>query len=583
MSSVAPPSDRWDLRLWPGLVLVAVVAFGLFVPVRVAPQSRFHFIGFVGGPVLGTLLGILWWTTFARTSRPERVWVPLLFFLPSLAVAGLDAAGGDIPPMLPLVFGLPFVLALWVGWLALSASLTRPIRLTGLAVLMTCGWVAVALVRLDGTDGDMMPGIALRFGQRAEDLAKKKLGERGLASKVRPLRETVEPTLDWAEFRGPNRDSSLSGVKINADWEKHPPKLLWKQEIGPGWGSFAAVGDRLFTQEQRGDDELIVCYAAATGEEIWRHAEPEKFYEQIAQAGPRATPTYSDGRIYAQGATGVLVCLNAEDGKLVWKINIKDGTGGVVPQWGYASSPLVLGGKVIVYTGGPGGKGTSAFDTATGKLVWSAGKATHGYSSAQRVSVAGVEQVLMLSDIGLESFDPGTGKVLWEFPWVMKGMNRVTQPTVLGDGEFLIGAGVQVLGTKRVKVTYTADTWKAEEVWFTRKVHPYFNDGVIFAGHYYGYASKSLVCMSLTDGRVLWDAGAKYGHGQVLLLRDSGLLLVQAADGKVYLVKATPDEHVEEARLDALDGKTWNHPIVNRGRLFVRNGAWAAAYQLTTE
>lgn len=584
MSSVALPSGRWNVRLWPGLALVALVALALFVPVRVAPQSVFHFAGFVGGPILGTLLAILWWTTYARTSRPERVWVPLLFVLPSLAVAALDIAGGDIPPFLPLVFGLPFVLALWVGWLVVTAPLDKSVRRTGLAVLMVAGWLIVGMLRMEGTDGDMMPDrLALRFSPRAEDRAKKKLDERPLVPASAPLTESVTPTLDWAEFRGPNRDGILPGVKVAADWAKNPPKLLWKQEIGPGWGTFAAVGDRLFTQEQRGDDELVVCYDAATGGEIWRHAEPEKFYEQIAQAGPRATPTYSDGRIYAQGATGILVCLNAEDGKPVWKTNIKDGTGGIVPQWGYASSPLVLNGKVVVYTGGPDGKGTSAFDAATGKLVWSAGKASHGYSSAQRVRVAGVEQVLMLSDYGLEAFDPNTGKVLWAFEWVMKGMNRVTQPTVIGDGEFLIGAGVQVLGTKRVKVTRAGDTWKAEEVWFTRKVHPYFNDGVIFGGHYYGYASKSLVCMSLMDGSVAWDAGTKYGHGQVLLLKDSGLLLVQAVDGKVYLVKATPDEHDEVAKLDALDGKTWNHPVVNRGRLFVRNGQWAAAYQLKTE
>lgn len=582
MSSVALPSDRWNLRLWPGLVLVAAVAFFLLVPVRVAPQSLFHFISFFAAPGSAALLAVLWWTTYSRSARPERLWVPLMFVLPAFVVAGLDIAGGDVMPMLPLVFGFPFVLALWVGWLALSVPLAKSFRATGLAVLMACGWVAVGLVRIDGTDSDMMPRFVLRFSERAEDRAKQ-LDDRTLAGKVRPLRETADPKLDWSDFRGPNRDGILTGVKIDADWEKNPPKLLWKQEIGPGWGSFAAVGDRLFTQEQRGDNEAVVCYAADTGTEIWRHFEKTKFYEQVAQAGPRATPTYSDGRIYAQGATGILVCLNAEDGKLVWRTDIKQEAEAVLPQWGFASSPLVLNNNVIVYTGGLEGKGTAAFDATSGKRVWSAGQATHGYSSAQRVVIAGVEQVLMLSDFGLESFDIGTGKVLWEFAWPKAGINRVTQPTVIGDGEFLIGTGVQILGTKKLKVTRAGDAWTVEELWFTRKVHPYFNDGVVAGDHYYGFASKSLVCMSLMDGSVLWDAGTKYGHGQVLLLKDAGLLVVQGMDGKVFLVKATPDDHVEEARLNALDGKTWNHPVVNRGRLFVRNGEWAAAYQLKTE
>lgn len=580
MSSVAVPSGRWNLRLWPGLALVAAVAFCLFVPVRVAPQSMFHFLSFMIGPILASLLAVVWWTTFARATRPERVWVPVLFLLPAFAVAALDVMRNDLP-VLPLVFGAPFVLALWVGWLTLSIPFEKSFRLTGVAVLMVCGWVSVGLVRMEGTDGDMLPRLAYRFAPRAEDTAKTERDGRTPFRKVVPL--VPDPALDWAEFRGPNRDGILTGIRIDPDWHKNPPKLLWKQKIGPGWGSFTAVGDRLFTQEQLGENEAVVCYDAATGGEIWRHEEAAKFYESIAQAGPRATPTFADGKVYAQGATGILLCLTAEDGKLVWKTDIEDGSGGLVPQWGYASSPLVLNGKVIVYTGGPGGKGTSAFDAATGKLAWSAGKASHGYSSAQRVTVAGVEQVLMLSDFGLESFDPATGKVLWAFDWFKAGINRATQPTVIGDGEFLIGTGVQILGTKRLKVTKAGDAWSVAEVWFSKKAHPYFNDGVIFGDHFYGFASKSLVCVSLKNGEVLWNAGTKYSYGQVVLLKDSGLLVVQAESGKVFLVKATPDDHTEEAKLDAIPGKTWNHPVVNRGRLYVRNGEWAAAYELKTE
>ncbi len=571
-------SEKWPVRLWPGLLILAFVAFGLFGAIRIAPQSGFHMFAFVVALAVGPILALAWWVTFARATRPERVWVPLLFVLPGVAVAALDVAGGVTFPMLPILVGLPFLLALWVGWLTISVPLPKSVRLIGLAVFMTAGWVAVGLVRMDGTDGDMLPRLVSRFAPRAEDVAKRERDERTPFTRFAPL--VPDPAVDWAEFRGPNRDSILTGVSIDPDWEKYPPKLLWKQKIGPGWGTFIAVGDRLFTQEQLGDHEAVVCYDAATGGEIWRHEESVKFTEPISQAGPRATPTFADGKVYVQGATGLLLCLNAEDGKDVWKTDITAGTGGIVPQWGYSSSPLVIDGKVIVYTGGPDGQGTSAFDAATGTLGWSAGNAAHGYSSAQRVTVAGIEQVLMLSDFGLESFDPITGKVLWTFPWTVKGINRVTQPTVLGDGEFLIGTGVQVLGTKRLTVTKAGDTWTAEEKWFTRRVHPYFNDGVVFGEHFYGFSSKSLVCMSLMDGSVKWDAGTKYGYGQVLLLKDSGLLVVQAVDGTVYLVPATPDDHTEEAKWDALDGKTWNHLVVNRGRLYVRNGEWAAAFEL---
>lgn len=583
MSSAAIPTGPWNLRLWPGLVLVAAVAFFLFVPIRIVPQSMLHFIGFFAAPGLGAVLAVLWWTTYARTSRPERVWVPLLFILPAFVVAVLDLARGDVP-MLAIIFGPALVLALWVGWLTISLPFEKRFRLTGAGVLMALGWAAVVAVRVDGTPADMWPHLTWRWSPRAEDAVADELNARPLQKAATTLAQSAKTDLDWPQFRGPNRDGVLTGVKIDPDWAKNPPKLLWKQKIAPGWGSFAAVGDRLFTQEQRGDDEAVVCYDAGTGAELWRHFEKAKHHDVNAQAGPRATPTVADGRVYAQGATGLLVCLNAEDGKLLWTTDIKVGTGGKVPQWGYSGSPLVLNGLVVVYTGGPEGKGTSAFRAADGTLAWSAGQALHGYSSAHRVVIAGVEQVLMLSDYGLEAFEPTTGTVLWDFAWTIRGLNRVTQPTVIGEGEFLIGTGVGSLGTKRLKVTRAGDRWTVAEVWFTRKVHPYFNDGVAHDGHFYGYASKSLVCVSLMDGSVKWDAGTIYGEGQVLLLKDCGLLVVQAVGGPVYLVKATPDDHIEEAKLDALAGKmTWNHPVVNRGRLYVRNGEWAAAFQLTTK
>ena len=576
--SSGQPSGRWNVRLWPGLLLVALVAFGLFAAGRIAPATQFSVFAFVAALALVPILAIAWWVTFARATRPERVWVPLLYVLPGMVVAAIDVAGRPEFPMLPILVGLPFVLAVWVGWLTLSIPLAKSFRLTGLAVLMVCGWVAVGLVKMDGTSGDMLPNLVSRFADRPEDAAKRERDERTPFTKFAPL--VPDPALDWAEFRGQNRDGVVTGAVGDLDWAKHPPKLLWKQKIGPGWGTFIAVGDRLFTQEQLGDNEAVVCYDAATGGEIWRHEEQVKFSEPISQAGPRATPTFTDGKVYAQGATGLLVCLNAEDGKEIWKTDIKAEAGGVLPQWGYASSPLVLHGKVIVYTGGPDGKGTSAFDAATGKLAWSAGKAAHGYGSAQRVTIAGVEQVLMLSDFGLESFDPLTGKVLWDFNWPRAGINRSLQPTVLGEGEFLISTGYLLLGTKRLKVTKQGETWVVGEVWFTRKVHPYFNDAVVFDGHYYGFSGKSFVCMSLMDGSVKWDAGTKYGSGQVLLVKDAGMLVVQAVDGRVFVVKATPEDHTEEAKLDALDGKTWNHPMMNRGRLYVRNGEEAAAFEL---
>ncbi len=575
-------TDRWPVRVWPGLLIVASVLFSWSVPGILASRTMFHFLSFVGGPVLGAILAVVWWTAFARVRGALKWAVPALFVLPAVALAVLEILDGRVP-MAPLVYGLPFVLLLWVGWLAVSFPLGRTIRQTGLLMAMAAGWVAFGVLRLDGTDADMMPEFASRFSPKPEERDEAELKGRPTVAAGKPLAESAQEDTDWAEFRGPNRDGIVkAGPAIDTDWAAHPPKQLWKQKIGPGWGTFAVVGDRLFTQEQLGDNEAVVCYDAATGNVIWRHFEKAKFKEQIAGAGPRATPTVVNGRLYAMGATGLLLCLQAEDGEPVWKTDITTDTGGKPPQWGYASSPLVGGGLVIVYAGGPDGKGTAAFDAATGRFVWAAGHAAHGYSSAQRGVIAGVEQIVMLSDYGLESFVPKTGKVLWEHKWYVKGVNRVTQPTVLGDGEFLIGTGVGGdMGTRRLKVTKEYDAeWKVEVVWSTKRVKPYFNDGVVHAGHLYGFDDKNLVCVNLDDGRTVWNAGTKFGHGQVLLLGSQGLLVIQAVDGTVYLLPATPDEPAELGKLNAISGKTWNHPVVCRGKLYVRNGTWAAAYEL---
>ena len=204
---------------------------------------------------------------------------------------------------------------------------------------------------------------------------------------------------DWPGFRGPNRDGKLTGTTINADWSAHPPKLLWRHVVGPGWSSFCVVGNNAYTQEQRGEMEVVACYDLNTGAEIWAHQDQTRFEEAIAGPGPRATPTFADGKLYAFGARGRLNCLNPATGDVIWTRYVLAESGAPLPIWGFSASPLVTGGLVTVITGGKG-KSVMAYAADTGKPAWAAGDGW-SYASTQLSKIDGVPQLLSVTADGL--------------------------------------------------------------------------------------------------------------------------------------------------------------------------------------
>jgi outer membrane protein assembly factor BamB len=384
---------------------------------------------------------------------------------------------------------------------------------------------------------------------------------------------TAEPKTgaDWPGFRGPNRDGIVTGVQIKTDWSASPPVQLWRQPIGPGWSSFAVHGDLLYTQEQRGDDEIVACYKVSTGEPVWKHRDAARFWESNAGAGPRATPTLSKGRVYTLGGTGIVNVLDAGSGAVVWSRNAASDTGAKVPTWGFAGSPLVVGDVVIVAASGA----LVAYDLSTGDPRWLGPKGGEGYSSPLVSKIDGVTQILLLSGSGLTSVAPADGKVLWEHSW--RGY-PIVQPALTGDGDVLISVS-DSSGTRRVAVAHGPDGWTSKERWTSIGLKPYFNDFVVHKGHAFGFDGSILACIDLEDGTRKWKGG-RYGNGQLVLLPDQDLLLVLSEKGELALVSATPDQFTELARFPALEGKTWNHPVLVGDELLVRNGEEMAAFRL---
>jgi outer membrane protein assembly factor BamB len=380
----------------------------------------------------------------------------------------------------------------------------------------------------------------------------------------------------WPGFRGPARDGVIRGVRIETDWSSRPPVQLWRRPIGPGWSSFALMGDLIYTQEQRGDEEVVSCYRLKTGEPVWRHRDPARFYESNGGAGPRATPAAAGGRVFTLGATGILNALDAATGARLWSRNAATDTGKEIPGWGLAGSPLVLDDLVIVAVAGR----LIAYDVKTGAQRWIGEPGGGGYSSPHPATIDGVTQVLLQRGARTISVSPGDGTPLWEHSWQPSA--SIVQPALTGgDGVLVTSADAMGgQGMRRLAVSRHSSQWTVAERWTSRGLKPYFNDFVVHEGHAFGFDGTILSCVNLEDGERRWKGG-RYGAGQMVLLPDQDVLLILSEEGELALVAAAPDRHNELARFKAIEGKTWNHPVLVDDILLVRNGEEMAAFRLS--
>jgi outer membrane protein assembly factor BamB len=333
----------------------------------------------------------------------------------------------------------------------------------------------------------------------------------------------------------------------------------------------------IYTQEQRGDDEIVAAYSIKTGEPVWRHRDATRFWESNGGAGPRGTPTLStDGRVYAFGGTGLLNALDAGSGKVIWSRDAGTDAKKGIPEWGFSSSPVVIDDIVVLGVDGR----LVAYERATGKPRWFGPVHGFSHSSPHLMSIDGVMQILYVTNAGVTSV-ASDGSVLWEHEWPG---GAIVQPARLNDREVLLsvlGGAMGGAGVRRLAVDHASGKWNIQERWTSNGLKPYFNDFVVHKGYAYGFDGSILAAIDLNDGKRVWKGG-RYGGGQLVLLADQDLLLVTSEEGELALVRATPDQFTEVARFKAIDGKTWNHPVVVGDVLLVRNGEEMAAFRLPT-
>jgi outer membrane protein assembly factor BamB len=586
-----------QLRLWPGVAAVVLQCFFQYVLPRFLPEAGG--LGVLGGLLCG-LVVLVWWAFFSRAPRLER-WGAIVLLVVAIAatprILHKSIASGAMG-MLFLILSFPVLCLALVVWAAATRRLAAGPRRVLLVAAIVLPCAAFALIRTEGITARGKSQFAWRWTPTTEQKTLARIAAappsapvpvpvavpaaevpkepmpRATVPKVATPPVVAQAVAEWPGFRGPQRDGVVHGVQIKTDWSVSPPVKLWHREVGPGWSSFAVGNGLIYTQEQRGEFEVVSCYKETTGEPVWTHRDATRFWESNAGAGPRATPILSGERVYTFGATGILNALNASDGSVVWTRNAASDTGAKVPMWGFTSSPLVVGDLLIVAAAGQ----LVAYDTASGARRWLGPAHRDSYSSPQLLTINGISQVVLLSDAGATSVAPADGKVLWEHPW--PGL-PILQPAVTGDGGVLLTTGTMGggAGTRLVAPAQGPGAWTAREMWTSKGLKPFFNDLVVHKGYAYGFDGSILACIDLKDGQRKWKGG-RYGSGQLLLLADQDVLLVLSEEGELALVAAAPGEFTEITKVPAIEGKTWNHPVLTGDTLLIRNGQEMAAFRL---
>ncbi len=500
-----------------------------------------------------------------RTQKPIRWWP--LFIILSLAVLGivvtwiLDA--GQRQDKIMLTFAI-VILAVFLGflWLLCFSRLRWRVKLISSTVAVLGLFLLINLFQFKGFSGDLAPIFEWRWREKPSIFQ----------TDANSISDTQGHTTNYPQFLGPHRNGVVTSVKLNLDWETHPPKLIWRRPVGAGWSGFAVVGNTAITQEQDGDWEKVVSYDLHTGEVLWSHQNQARYYTPAAGLGPRATPTISGNSVYTVGSTGIFNCLDFETGEQRWTTNIFEENGAEPPPWGISISPLVLDDLVIVSAGG-----AVAYHKETGKIAWTGHRTQSGYSSPMLTTLADTEQIVIFNQGVITAHEPLTGELLWKQPWVKNYAECVAQPVPLPDDKLLVSTGYGG-GAKLFQISRNnASKFNVATIWESVYLKAKFANIIYYEDYLYGLDDGIFACINPVDGKRQWKRG-RYGHGQTLLVSD--VLLVLTESGEVVLVEPDSENHREIARFTVLKGKTWNTPALAGSYLLVRNDQQAACYEL---
>lgn len=393
----------------------------------------------------------------------------------------------------------------------------------------------------------------------------------------------------WPAFRGPNGDGISTDKGLLASWPESGPEKVWVYEnAGMGYSGFSVVDGKLYTMGTRGDELTVISVDTATGKETWSTAigtDDKSGYSAGWGHGPRGTPTFSDGMVFALGPKGTIACLSAEDGTKIWSKDMKADFGGQSGGWGYSASPFVDGDHLIIAPGG-NKAGIVCLEKKTGNVVWEASDLKPGkaeYATIVPAEINGVKQYIRLFEKELVGVSAEDGSLLWSSPW--DGKTAVIPTPIVQGNEIYITSGYGV-GCKLVSID--SDN-KASDVWVNKTMKNH-HGGVIKVGdHLYGFSDGGgLICQDWKTGEMVWNEKGRFTSKGSVHVAEGNLYALNEGDGTLTLAAATPDgfEQKGQFTLDPQSpnrnpkGKVWTHPLVIGGKLFLRDQEFIVCYDV---
>jgi len=374
---------------------------------------------------------------------------------------------------------------------------------------------------------------------------------------------------DWPQWRGANRDGKVTGFKAPQQWPKEL-KLRWKTTVGSADATPALVGDKLYVFTRQGDDEVTTCLDAASGKEQWTDKYAAQAVPRPADShpGPRSSPAVADGKVVTLGVGGVLSCLDAATGKLVWR---KDPFPKIVPRFFTSFSPIIVDGMAIAHLGGKGNGAIIAYDLATGSEKWRWGEEGPDYGSPALLTAAGTKQIVTPTEKSIVGIGVADGKLLWQLPFVPPG-RAYNAATPIIDGQTVIITG-KGRGAKAVKIEKQGDGFAAKELWSNPDLAPQYTSPVLRAGLLFGLTDgNTLYCITAKTGQTAWtDATARGSRGFGSIVDAGSCLMVLPNNSELIVYKPSGKEYSELAVIKVSETPTYAHPVIAGNRIFIKD------------